>query len=76
VDLGKRVTFLWSPDFNGQRRDMKRNLQYSTRIISEMKLSKTRDITHKVCVYELATSFNRRPVSAVATVMLPIQLLV
>jgi len=44
--------------------------------ISSMKVSMTRDITQKLCVYNLATSFNRRPVSLAATVMLPIELLV
>jgi hypothetical protein len=41
-----------------------------------MKVSTTRDITQKLCVYDLPTSFIRRPVSQAATVMLPIELLV
>jgi len=41
-----------------------------------MKGSTTRDITQKLWVYDLATSFNWRPVSRAATVMLPIELLV
>jgi len=44
--------------------DISRN---PTRTLSSMKLSMTRDITHKLCVYDLATSFNRRPVSWAAT---------
>ena len=44
--------------------------------ISSMKVSTTRDITQKLCVYHLATSLNRRPVSQAATVMVPIELLV
>ena len=34
-----------------------------------MKISTTRDITHKLYMYDLATSFNRRPVSRTATVI-------
>ena len=34
-----------------------------------MKVSTTRNITHKLCVYDLATSLNRRPVSRAATVL-------
>jgi len=41
-----------------------------------MKVSTTRDITEKLCVYDLAISFNKRPVSHAATVMLPIDDLV
>jgi len=41
----------------------------STRTISSMKVSTTRDITHKLWVYDLATSFNWRPVSWAATVI-------
>jgi len=37
--------------------------------ISSMKVSTTRDITHKLCVYDLATSLNRWPVSRAATVI-------
>ena len=40
-----------------------------TRTKSSMKLSTTRDITYTLCVYDLATSFNRRPVSQAATVI-------
>jgi len=40
-----------------------------TRIISRMKVSMTRDITHKLWIYDLATSFNGRPVSRAATVI-------
>jgi len=46
--------------------DISRN---PTRTISSLKVSMTRDITHKLCVYDLATSFNRRPVSQAATVI-------
>jgi len=38
-----------------------------TRTISSMKVSMTRDITHNMCVYHLATWFNRRRVSQAAT---------
>jgi len=40
-----------------------------TRTISSMKVSTTRDITHKLCMYDLTTSFNGRPVSLAATVI-------
>jgi hypothetical protein len=29
----------------------------------------TRDITHKLCMYDIATSFNKRPVSRAAAVI-------
>jgi len=45
-----------------------------TRTISSMKVSMTADITHKLCVYNLATSFNWWPMSQAATVILPIEL--
>jgi len=57
------LTSMCSHDFNGRRRDMIWYLQNPTRTIFSMKVSTTRDITHKMCVYDLATSFNRRPVS-------------
>jgi hypothetical protein len=41
-----------------------------------MKFCMTRDITKKLCVYDLATSFDWRPMSQVATVTHPIELLV
>jgi hypothetical protein len=34
-----------------------------------MKVNTTRNITHKLFVYDLATSFNRRPESPAATVI-------
>jgi len=37
--------------------------------ISSKKVSTTRDITHKLCVYDLATSYNRKLVSWAATVI-------
>jgi len=40
-----------------------------TRTISSMKVSTSRDITHKLYVYDLPTSFYRRPVSRAATVI-------
>jgi len=40
-----------------------------TRTIFSMKVSTTRDNTDKLWVYDLATSFNRRPVSRAATVI-------
>ena len=40
-----------------------------TRTVSSMKISMTRDNTHKLCVYDLATWFIRRPVSQAATVI-------
>ena len=40
-----------------------------TRTISSMKVSTSRDITYKLCMYEHAPSFNRRPVSRAATVI-------
>jgi len=40
-----------------------------TRTISSMKASKTRDITHKLCMCDLATSFNRRSASQAATLI-------
>jgi len=43
--------------------------------ISSMNVSTTRDISQELDVYYDATSFNRRPVSRAATVMLPIELL-
>jgi len=46
--------------------DISRN---PTRTISSIKVSTTRDITHKLCMYDLATSFNRRPVSQAATLI-------
>jgi len=46
--------------------DISRN---PTRTISSMKVSTTRDITYELCVYDLATSFNRRAVSQAATVI-------
>jgi len=46
--------------------DISRN---PTRTISSMKVSTTRDITHKVCMYDFATSFNRTPVSQAAIVI-------
>ena len=44
--------------------------------ISSMMVSTNRDITQKLRVYNLATSFNRKPASQAATVMLPIELIV
>ena len=70
------LTFLFFHDFNGHRRDMICYLHNEIRAISTMKVSKTRVITETLCVYDLATSFNRRPVSRAATVMLSIELLV
>jgi len=46
--------------------DISRN---PTRLISIMKVSTTRDITYKLSVYDLPTSFNRRHVSRAATVI-------
>jgi len=46
--------------------DISRN---PARTISSMKVSTTRNITHKLCVYDLAISFNRRPVSQTANVL-------
>jgi len=46
--------------------DISRN---PTRTISSMKVTTTRDITHNMCMYDLATSFNRRPVSPAAIVI-------
>jgi len=46
--------------------DISRN---PTGTISRVKVSTTRDIMHKLCLYDLATSFNRRPVSQAATVI-------
>jgi len=43
--------------------------------ISSINVSTTRDISQELGVYYDATSFNRRPVSRAATVMLPIELL-
>jgi hypothetical protein len=43
--------------------------RHLTRTISCMKVSTTRDITYKLCVYDLATSFNWWPVSRAATVI-------
>jgi len=40
-----------------------------TRTISSMEVGTTTNITHKLCLYDLATSFNRRPVSRAATVI-------
>jgi len=40
-----------------------------TQTISSMKVSITSNISHMLCVYDLATSFNRRPVSWAATVL-------
>jgi len=40
-----------------------------TKTISSMKVNVTRDIEHKLCMYDLATSFNRRPVSRAAIVI-------
>jgi len=39
------------------------------RTLSSMKVSMTRNITHKLCVYNLATSFDRRPLSHAATML-------
>jgi len=47
-----------------------------TRTISSVKVSMTRDITHKLCMYDHATSFSRRSVSRAATGSLAIELLV
>jgi len=38
-------------------------------LISCMKVGTIRDITHKLCVYDLVTSVNRRPVSRTAAVI-------
>jgi len=46
--------------------DISRN---PTRTIRSNKVSPTRDITHKLCVYDLATWFNRKPVSLAAIVI-------
>jgi len=46
--------------------DISRN---QTSTISSGKVSKSRNITHKLCVYDLATSLNRRPLSWAATVL-------
>jgi len=46
--------------------DLSRN---PTRTIFSMKVSMTRNITHNLCMYNLATSFNGRPVSQAATVI-------
>jgi len=46
--------------------DISRN---PTRTMSSMKVSTIRDVTHKLCVYDLAASFNRRPLSRAATVI-------
>jgi len=46
--------------------DISRN---PTRTISSMKVGTTGDNTHKLCMYDLATSFNRRPVNRSATVI-------
>ena len=46
--------------------DISRN---PTKTLLSMKVSPTRNITHRFCVYNLATSFNRRPVSRAATVL-------
>jgi len=43
--------------------------------ISSVKDRMTRDLTHTLCMYDLATSFDRGPVSRVATVMLSNDLL-
>jgi len=40
-----------------------------TRTVSRINVSTPRDITHTLCVYDLATSFNIRPVSRAATVI-------
>ena len=46
--------------------DISRN---PTRTISSMKVSTTRNITHKLCENHLPTSLNRRPVSRAATLL-------
>jgi len=46
--------------------DISRN---PTRMISSTMVSTTRDITHMLCLYVLATSFNRSPVSGAATLI-------
>jgi len=46
--------------------DISRN---PTRTMSSMKVSTTRNIAHKLCVYDLANSLNTRPVSRAATVL-------
>ena len=46
--------------------DISRN---PTRTISSMKVSTTRNITHKLHVYDRGTKFNRRPVSRAARVL-------
>jgi len=71
----------WSPSYasmtllviEGIWYDISRNL---TRTIYGMKVTTTRDSTQKLCVYDLATTINWRPVSREATLMLPIELLV
>jgi len=45
------------------------NSRNPTRTICTMKVSTTRNITHMLCVSDLATSLNRRPVSRAATVL-------
>jgi len=66
----------WSPSYASMtlrvidwiRFEISRN---PTRTISSIKVSTARDITHMLCVYTLATSFNRWPVSRAATVIGP-----
>lgn len=40
-----------------------------TNTVSSVMVGMTRTITHMLCVYDLTTSFNRRAVSRVATVL-------
>jgi len=71
----------WSPSYasmtlsviEGIWYDISRNPTWS---ISSMKVSMTRDITHKLHVNNHATTFNRQLVSQAATVMLCVALLV
>jgi len=48
----------------------------TARMISCMKISRNKNITLQMYVYELATSYNRRPLSRTSTVMIPVEVLV